>query len=62
MSDRIHRFIMFGVAVAVGFVGIAGVGDLVSHLVLGWISLAAALGTIVGNSWRILFPETPPAP
>lgn len=57
MSDRVHRIIMFGSAVLVGFIGIAGVGDVVSKDVLSWLAIAAATGTVVGNAWRTYFPQ-----
>lgn len=58
MSDRVHRAIVFGAAVLVGFVGITGVSDAVSKDVLSWTAIVAAGLTVVGNSWRILFPES----
>lgn len=57
MSDRIHRVIMFASAVLVGIAGITGISDVAGRDAVSWMALAAAALTIVGNSWRILFPH-----
>lgn len=59
MSDRIHRASMFVGGLTTGFIGIAGVGNLVSPLVLGWVGLVGATVLLGGNLWRIYFPDTP---
>lgn len=58
MNATVHRFIMFGAAVLVGIAGIAGISDQVGGETVGWLASGAAILTIVGNSWRILFPAT----
>lgn len=58
MSDRIHRAIMFASAVLVGIAGITGISDTISKDAVSYLAIAAAALTVVGNSWRILFPES----
>ena len=60
MTQTAHRIIMFVSAVAGGVAGIAGLSDTAGVEVVSWIALSGVVATIVGNSWRILFPSTPP--
>ena len=57
MSDRVHRVVMFAAAILVGVTSYAALGDIISKEMIGWLAFVTFLLTVVGNSWRILFPE-----
>lgn len=57
MSDRIHRFSMFVGGMCSGFVGITGVGNILSPQELGYIALVGAVAVMGGTLWRTYFPD-----
>lgn len=59
MTAFAHRLFMFGAAVLAGFAGIAGLSDMAGVEVVSGMAAGSAALTVLANSWRILFPETP---
>jgi len=58
MSDRVHRIIGFVTAILVGVVAYTALGDVLSHDAIGYLAFATFVLQAIGNSWRVLFPES----
>lgn len=59
MTATVHRIVLFISAVAGGIAGIAGLSDLAGVDVVSYIALSGVVAAVIGNSWRILFPDAP---
>ena len=58
MSDRIHRIVMFASAILVGVTSYTALGDVMSKEAIGWLAFVTFVVTLIGNSWRVLFPDS----